>query len=105
MAIAVRPSEKDGISLSVDLVCFNIVTEAQCNSRLFGWLILPTRLPCVHRPLQWVAHRRIERLGATDGFLGDGPTRAAVHVLGDGPGGNCIKIGLPGELILGDYFQ
>ena len=21
------------------------------------------------------------------------------------PGGNCIKIGLPGKLILGDYFQ
>ena len=21
------------------------------------------------------------------------------------PGGNCVKIGLPGKLILGDYFQ
>ena len=29
----------------------------------------------------------------------------AARVASGGPGGNCIKIGLPGKLILGDYFQ
>ena len=47
--------------------------------------------------------------------VGDGRAVRAAHALAPapvvrgggraGPGGNCIKIGLPGKLILGDNFQ
>ena len=37
-----------------------------------------------------------------------GPHDVGHYLVGPGqqpdPGGNCIKIGLPGKLILGDYF-